>query len=386
MAQDPDEQHEEFDLRLEWPRDRLIEPMDPTAKRQADEPAPALDEENGADGEAPVEQITHPDTSGGDTEQLVKAEQSVFFSTLQPSVADLVADYESLVSAMSTFRNVVSGNLSNFIDEVGFIETVSGGSLKQYRDAHVRTLTELRHLVGDNAAWVQWLADSVREMATAVDDAAHAVRDVGDSARLGVTRTNDSVNHMTDTVRWLGEQLRGSLRELRNVAPGGADADAAPLLESEGAVDRALVRLDEAPKEDVARATARDGGARASLSDPRFEKELSRLADEVRASRSIDVDLLEELLERMRNQTPGVDGDESDIRSEIGRLADELQALRRRLNLRAKTPATLEPDQIAAIADAVVEALGESAQSGSARRRPLEARRTVSTQTRRPRD
>jgi hypothetical protein len=383
MAQDSRAEPEEFDLRLEWPRDGLIEPLEPSARRTVDRPeGPAAPFRPPDQAEAP-----EPETSEGDDPAATgDGERAAVLRILEPSVSDLVADYEALVSTVSTFRDVVSRHLRSYVEEVGLMETVSSGYLKQYRDAHVRTLTDLRHVVGDNPAWVQWLADSVKEMATAVDDAAQGVRELGDDARQSVTRSDDAVGRMSDAVRWLGEQLQTSLRELRSVVvPENTDGDAGAMVDSSVSVDRALVKLAQSRDIEPGSAGDRDDSSfRGLLGDPRIEKELSRLADEVRSSRAQDEALLEDLAAKIAEQQQG--GGDDRVRAEVGRLADELQSLRRRLNLRAKTPATLDQEQIDAIADAVVAALGGDTQTRATRRRPLEARRSTGAQTRRPRD
>jgi HAMP domain-containing protein len=387
MAQDPRADPEEFDLRLEWPRDGLIEPLDRSATRSGEHPDGSdAEPDRSGDQDAELEAET-PEVADEDPVDSLESERAAVLRVLEPSVTDLVAGYEALVSTMSTFRDVVSGHLHTYVDEVGLMETVSSGYLRQYRDAHVRALTDLRHVVGDNPAWVQWLADSVREMATAVDDATQGVRELGDDARQSVTRSDDAVGRMADAVRWLGEQLQSSLSELRSVVvPENTDGDAGALVQSSVAVDRALTKLAETREGGPAgMAGDRDDASfRTVLGDPRIEKELSRLADEVRTSRALDEVLLEDLAAKIAEQQQG--GGDDRVRAEVGRLADELQSLRRRLNLRAKTPATLDQDQIDAIADAVVAALGGVAPARTPRRRPLEARRTPGTQTRRPRD
>jgi len=384
MAQERRPNGEEFDLRLEWPRDGLIEPLEPSAWRQsggrddAELEPPAAGEESGADKAA------HPevDDTAPEGESAGDSQRRAVLRILEPSVTDLVRDFEALVSTMSTFRDVVSGHLHGYVEEVELMETVSTGYLKEYRDAHVRALTDLRRVVGDNPAWAQWLGESVKEMTAAVDDAAQSLRDFGNDARQGVARSDDAVDHMTDAVRWLGEQLQTSLRELRSVvAPAGADANEGALAESWAAVARGLSRLAEAGE--GARAGERETSMLALAGDPRIEKQLARLTEEVRTSRALDESLFEDLLAKLREQQSAL-GDEG-LRKELGRMADEIQALRRRLGLRAKAQATLDAEQLDAIAEAVVSALGGSS-TGSVRRRPLEARRTPSTTSRRPRD
>jgi hypothetical protein len=381
MARNRGDAGEGWDLDLRWPQDSMISPLVPATPRTDAVPA----DEDHEDGDAPVD----PAGEGGDaTAKAPVAEVSsadrqrqAFVLTLNPAMAELVADFESLVSTTSTFGNVVDSHLRGYLEEVGLMETVSTGYLKRYRDGHLHALTKLRHLVGDSPPWVQWLADSIREMATAVDDAVEAIRDLSQEARTAVTRSSESVKQMTDAVKWLGEHLQSNLAELHKVvAPdsfdGGEATKDGALSDGETAIQRALTRLSESDAVGAAAATRasqrpyaeREGGASADrllMTQTRLENEVAHLVEELRGAGGGEVlGALERLAEEIRESGP------ESVRAEVARLAEEMQAMRRRLNLRARTPVTLETDQLEAIAQAVADTIGGN--SGP-RRRPLEA-------------
>lgn len=382
MAQNRGDAGEGWDLDLRWPQDSTIGPLVPATARTD---ASAGDEEHD-DGEAPVDPAGEVGEVSDEAPvaQVSSADRQrqTFVQTLNPAMAELVADFESLVSTTSTFGNVVDSHLRGYLEEVGLMETVSTGYLKRYRDGHLHALTKLRHLVGDSPPWVQWLADSIREMATAVDDAVEAIRDLSQEAGTAVTRSSESVKQMTDAVKWLGEHLQSNLTELHKVASESVDgrdtASDKALSDGEAAIQRALTRLSESEAVGAAAAShtsqrpyaEREGGASADrllMAQTRLENEVAHLVDELRGAGSAEVlGALERLAEEIRESGP------DSVRAEVARLAEEMQAMRRRLNLRARTPVTLEADQLEAIAQAVADTIGGERPAGG-RRRPLEA-------------
>jgi hypothetical protein len=109
------------------------------------------------------------------------------------------------------------------------------------------------------------------------------------------------------------------------------------------------------------------------MAQTRLENEVAHLVDELRGAGGGEVlGALERLAEEIRESGP------ESVRAEVARLAEEMQAMRRRLNLRARTPVTLEADQLEAIAQAVADTIGGN--SGP-RRRPLEAPGRTSKRT-----